>query len=122
MPPSSRGPVALSPSSPGWRPWAPSLPGNRPLAATPNCPCALSRTLRIATNPRPCPTRATQFGMLGWWDRNTGSGRYATNAWIGANVILGGAAQLYSRASSIWREPAAPRRRFVNEGPSVLFC
>lgn len=41
--------------------------------------------------------------MLGWWDKNTGnSNRAAISQWVGANVILGGAPQLYQRASQIW--------------------
>lgn len=48
------------------------------------------------------PAQFDTFGMLGWWDKIVGSSRAAVSQWIGANVILGGAAQLYQRAANIW--------------------
>jgi hypothetical protein len=44
--------------------------------------------------------------MLGWHDRQMGnSDRVALSQWIGANVMLGGPAQLYQRAANIWGRP-----------------
>lgn len=51
------------------------------------------------------PPQFDTFGVLGWWDKNVGnSNRAAVSQWIGANVMLGGSAQLYQRASNIWGE------------------
>ena len=51
------------------------------------------------------PPQYDTFGMLGWWDKTiANNNRAAVSQWIGVNVILGGTAQLYQRASSIWGE------------------
>jgi hypothetical protein len=49
------------------------------------------------------PGQFDTFGMLGWHDKMMGnSNRAALSQWIGANVMLGGPAQLYQRVTSIW--------------------
>lgn len=50
------------------------------------------------------PPQFDQFGILGWYDKQTGNPRYKIAQWIGANVILGGPSQLYHRASNLWGE------------------
>lgn len=41
--------------------------------------------------------------MLGWLDKILGkTQRAAVSQWISANVMLGGPAQLYQRASNLW--------------------
>ena len=75
--------------------------------------------LHVSTSPWcPAPFPLAQFGMLGWWDRNTGNPRYASSAWIATNVLLGGPALLYSRAVNIWRESCnEPPRRCAPRAP-----
>lgn len=51
------------------------------------------------------PPQFDTFGMLGWYGRQVGNNqRRQISQWIGANAMLGGAAQLYYRVTSIWGE------------------
>lgn len=66
------------------------------------------------------PTQFDTFGMLGWWDKGVGSSRAAVSQWIGANVVLGGPAQLYQRAANIWGEWHLGPRRTGQEGAAAM--
>jgi len=64
------------------------------------------------------PPQYDTFGMLGWWDKNVGSSRAVVSQWIGANVVLGGPAQLYQRAANIWGEWDCGAKHYGDRRPA----